>query len=83
MLRSNQQQIIEQARFTYSPLGKAFEKQIKIIQDKGQLKTIRKYDYDAEDTPFISKEKEIFNKLVDEKRQNITDLDKKKLMVMI
>ena len=25
---SNQQQIIEEARFTYSPLGKAFEKQI-------------------------------------------------------
>ena len=29
ILRSNQQQIIEQAKFTYSPLGKAFEKQIK------------------------------------------------------
>ena len=28
ILPSNQQQIIEQARFTYSPLGKAFEKQI-------------------------------------------------------
>ena len=27
ILPSNQQQIIEQARFTYSPLGKAFEKQ--------------------------------------------------------
>ena len=26
---SNQQQIIEQARFTYYPLGKTFEKQIK------------------------------------------------------
>ena len=74
---SNQQQIIEQARFTYSPLGKAFEKQIKTIQDQGQVKTIKKYDYDAEDTPFISKQKEIFNKFVDEKRQNITDLDKK------
>ena len=30
---SNQQQIIEQARFTYSPLGKAFEKQTKTIED--------------------------------------------------
>ena len=29
ILPSNQQQIIEQARFTYSPLGKAFEKQTK------------------------------------------------------
>ena len=33
ILPSNQQQIIEQARFTYSPLGKAFEKQIKTIED--------------------------------------------------
>ena len=31
ILPSNQQQIIEQAKFTYSPLGKAFEKQIKTI----------------------------------------------------
>ena len=29
-LPSNQQQIIEQAKFTHSPLGKAFEKQLKI-----------------------------------------------------
>ena len=36
MLPSIQQQIIEQARFTYSPLGKAFEKQIKTIEDQGQ-----------------------------------------------
>ena len=36
ILPSNQQQIIEQARFTYSPLGKAIEKQIKTIQDQGQ-----------------------------------------------
>ena len=36
ILPSNQQQIIEQARFTYSPLGKAFKKQIKTIEDQGQ-----------------------------------------------
>ena len=35
ILPSNQKQIIEQAKFTYSPLGKAFEKQIKTIQDQG------------------------------------------------
>ena len=29
ILPSNQQQVVEQARFTYFPLGKAFEKQIK------------------------------------------------------
>ena len=31
ILPSNQQQIIEQTKFTYSPLGKAFDKQIKTI----------------------------------------------------
>ena len=47
-------------------MGKAYEKQVKIIedqgdtqikalQDQGQVKTIRKYAYDTEDTPFISK----------------------------
>ena len=35
ILPSNQQQIIEQDKFTYSPLGKAFEKQI-TIEDQGQ-----------------------------------------------
>ena len=35
-LPSNQQQIIEQARFTYSPLGKAFEKQVKTVEDQGK-----------------------------------------------
>ena len=34
ILPSNQQQIIEQARFTFSPLGKALEKQIKTIEDQ-------------------------------------------------
>ena len=33
ILPFNQQQIIEQAKFTYSPLGKAFEKQTKTIED--------------------------------------------------
>ena len=36
ILPSSNQQIIEQARFTYSPLGKAFEKQIKTIEDQGK-----------------------------------------------
>ena len=36
ILPSNQQQIIEEAKFTYSPLGKAFEKQAKTIKDQGQ-----------------------------------------------
>ena len=36
ILPSNQQQIIEQTKFTYSPTGKAFEKQIKTIEDLGK-----------------------------------------------
>ena len=38
ILPANQQQIIEQAKFTYSPLGKAFERQIKTIEDQGKNK---------------------------------------------
>ena len=33
ILPSNQSRIIEQAKFTYSPPGKAFEKQIKAIDE--------------------------------------------------
>ena len=88
ILPSNQQQIIEQAKFTYSPLGKAFEKQIKTIEDQGEkqikaiqnqgiVKTIKKYTYDDEDTPLISKQKEIFNEPADERLKKITELDKK------
>ena len=36
ILPSDQQQIIEQAKFTYSPLGKAFEKETKTIEDQGE-----------------------------------------------
>ena len=35
-LTSDQSRIIEQAKFTYSPLGKAFQKQIKTIEDQGK-----------------------------------------------
>ena len=35
ILPSDQSRIIEQAKFTYSPLAKAFEKQIKTIEDQG------------------------------------------------
>ena len=90
ILPSNQQQITEQAKFTYSPLGKAFEQQIKTIKDQGekqikaineqgqgQDETIKKYAYIDDDTPFIFKQKEIFNELVDERLEKITDLDER------
>ena len=36
ILPSNQQKITEQAKFTYSPLRKAFEKATKTIEDQRQ-----------------------------------------------
>ena len=48
-------------------------KQFKI---KDKLKRF-KNTYDNEDTPLISKKKEIFNKLVDERLEKIADLDEK------
>ena len=53
IILSNQKRIIEQAKFTCSPLGRAFEKQIKTIEDQaerqikaiqnqGEIKTIKK-----------------------------------------
>ena len=39
ILPSNQQQIIEQTKFTYSPLGKAFEKQTKTMEDQRKKQT--------------------------------------------
>ena len=85
MAPSNQQQVIEQAKFTYSPLGKALEKQIKTIEDQGQrqiksiqnqgeIKAIKKYSFDNEK---ISEQKELFNELVNKRFEEIANLDKK------
>ena len=38
ILPFNQRQIAEQTKFTYSPLGKALEKQTKAIKDQGKNK---------------------------------------------
>ena len=88
ILPSNQQQIIEQAKFAYSPLGKAFEKQTKIIEDQGEkqikaiqdkrrIKSIEKFNYDINDSPIVLKEKKIYNKLTEESFEKINDLDKR------
>ena len=87
ILPLNQQQIIEQAKFTYSPLGKALEKQIKIIEDRGEkqikaiqdkrpIKSIEKFAYAINDSPKSLKEKEIYNKLTEESFDKINNLDK-------
>ena len=40
ILPSNQQQMIQQAKFSYSPLGKALEKQVKTIKDQGEKQVV-------------------------------------------
>ena len=86
ILPSKEEQITEQAKITYSPLRKAFEKQIKTIEDQGkkqikaiqdprQVKTIRKYVYNSEDTRLILKRKKIFNELANKRHGEIEELD--------
>ena len=54
------------------------EKKIKGIQNQGQFKTIKKYTYDDENSPLISKQKEIFNEFSDKRlAEEITKLNKK------
>ena len=59
ILHSNQKQIIEQAKFTYSPLGKAFDKQIKAIEDQGkkQVDALEKLKQKEETKPIEDKRK--------------------------
>ena len=85
ILRSNQRQIIEQAKFTYSPLGKAFEKQTKTIEDQGekQIKAIqdnRKQlinDDDYKNKLLISKEREIFKDIYIKRLDKLEELKNK------
>ena len=68
ILPSNQQQIIEQAKFTYSPLGKAFEKQIKTIEDQGKkqvdaLKVLEPKAIESESNKY-SITKEIYDEIL-------------------
>ena len=81
ILPSNQQQIIEQAKFTYSLLGKAFEKQIKTVEDQGKtqfeaLKTKSindKSDDNNNNTPIS---KEIYNKILEERMDEILKMSR-------
>ena len=86
ILPSNQQQIIQQAKFAYSPLEKALEKQIKTIEDQGkkqvkaiqdnkQLVNITKDDY--KDKLLLSKEGEIFKDIYNKRLDKIEELNNK------
>ena len=52
------------------------KKQLKAIQNQGDIKPIKKYSYNDKDSPLVSKQKEIFNKTTDERLEEITELDK-------
>ena len=74
---SNQQQIIEQARFTYSPLRKAFEKRIKAIENQGKkqvdaLKDLKPKEQTQpieEESNNQSKATAIFNDLINKRKK--------------
>ena len=78
ILPSNQQQIIEPARFTYSPLGKAFQKQIKTIEDQGQKQVYVLKDLKPKEQTKLIEDKSnnhskatiIFNDLINKRKKN-------------
>ena len=86
ILPSNQHQIIEQARFTYYPLGKVFEKQIKTIEDQGkkQIDALEKLKpkeqtkaityKSGDDNTTISKE--IFDKISEERMDEMLKMSR-------
>ena len=90
ILPSNQQQTIQQAKFAYSPLGKAFEKQTKTIEDQGkkQVKAIQdrqianinnkgNYKDNYKDKLLLLKEREIFKDIYNKRLDKIEELNNK------
>ena len=90
MLPSNQQQIIQQAKFAYSPLRKALEKQMKTIENQGkkQVKAIQDNkqivnkddnykDDDYKDKLLLLREKEIFKAIYNKRLDKIEELNNK------
>ena len=86
ILPSNQKQIIGQAKFTYSSLGKAFEKQIKTtedqkqkqikaIKDKKQLANTSANGYKNE--LLVSKKREIYKNIYNKKLDKTEELTNK------
>ena len=73
----NQQQITEQAKFTYSSLGKAFEKQIKTIEDQRekQINALKDLKPKEQTKPIEHKSNNqpkatiIFNEIINERKK--------------
>ena len=82
ILPSNQQQLIEQAKFTYSSLGKDFEKQIKTIEDQGekQVEALKGLKPKEQTKPIEDKSNNqsratiIFNELINKRKELMSEL---------
>ena len=82
ILPPNQQQIIEQTKFTYSPLGKAFDKQIKTIEDQGKKPVAALEKLKPEETKPIKDTPNnqsraaiiIFNDLINKRKELMSEL---------
>ena len=85
ILPSNQQQIIQQAKFSYYPLGKALEKQVKTIEERGkkQVKAIQdnkqivNKDDDYKYKLLLSREREILKDIYNKRLDKIEELNNK------
>ena len=78
VLPSNQQQIIEQAKFTYSSLGNVFEKKPKTIEDQGKkqvdaLESLKPKPI-ADKSSNLSKAAIIFNELINKRKELMSEL---------
>ena len=85
ILPSNKQQIIEQAKFTDCPLGKAYEKQTKTIEAQRE-KEIKAFqdnkqqlinNNDYKDKLLLSKERELFKDIYNKRLDKIEELNNK------
>ena len=82
ILLLTQQQIIEQTKFTYSPLGKAFEKQVKSIEDQGkkQVDVLKDLKQKEQTKPIEDKSNNqskatiIFNDLINKRKKIMSEL---------
>ena len=87
ILPSNQKQIIGQAKFTYSSLGKAFEKQTKTTEDQKQkqIKAIKDNKKQLANTSangyknelLVSKKREIYKNIYNKKLDKTEELTNK------
>ena len=84
-LPSSKQQIIEQAKFTHSPLKNIFEKQTKTIKDQVEKqieaiqdnkKRLANINDDYKNKQLLSKEREILKDIYNEKLDRIEELVK-------